>query len=250
MSASNDHHPGARHTAVAGVQSLVLLRYRPGLTGHTARTVHLVPMPLRGADTITALCGVALHPDQVEAVSPGQGMPCTHCLLCHHSTSGMPSPLTEDPSTAPQPMPRDCADTTPLRAATQYRTWGWPVTLRGDHVQLDLNDDVVALIIPVPLAVSLTATLRQRRCLPAVLTHPYSPGHQVLLTGERYGVTLPWPPSVQRVTGALLLPPSVTPRGPITWIHPPEPYTLRHCREIDVIAAIRLVLRTPPAGSS
>lgn len=53
---------------MAGVQSLVLLRYRPGLTGLTARTVHLVPMPLPGADTITALCGVTLHPDQVEAV--------------------------------------------------------------------------------------------------------------------------------------------------------------------------------------
>lgn len=234
--------------AVTDVRPLVLLRHRCGITGHTARTVHLAPMPLDGADAITALCGALLHSDQVERVSAGQGMPCTQCLLRHLSTTGKPSP-TDDSPTTPQPMPRDRADTTPLGAATLYRAWGWPVTLRGDHVRLNLSDDVVSLIIPVPLAVQVTAILRQRRCPPAVLAHPCASGHQVLLAGELYGVTLPWPPDVRRVTGALLLPPSITLRGPIIWIHPPEPDALRHCREIDVITALRFVKRTPPLSS-
>lgn len=54
---------------------------------------------------------------------------------------------------------------------------------------------------------------------------------------------VPWPSGVHRVTGALLLPPTATARGPITWIHPPEPHALTLCREIDVIAAIRAVER-------
>lgn len=125
---------------VTDLRPLVLLRYRAGITGHTARTVHLAPMPLSGAEAVTALCGALLHPNQVEAVPTGQGMPCTQCLLCHLATTGTPSLPTEDPSTALEPMPRNCADTTPLTAATRYRTWGWPVTLRGDQVQLDLSD--------------------------------------------------------------------------------------------------------------
>lgn len=249
MSATNDDHPSASHVAVTDLRPLVLLRYRAGITGHTARTVHLAPMPLSGAEAVTALCGALLHPNQVEAVPTGQGMPCTQCLLCHLATTGTPSPPTEDPSTALEPMPRNCADTTPLTAATRYRTWGWPVTLRGDQVQLDLSDDAVAVIIPAPLAEHVTTTLHQRRCPPAVLAHPDAPEHQIFLAGKRYGITLPWPPGVHRVTAALLLPPSMTPRGSITWIHPPQPDALRHCREIDVIAALR-VLRTSPPGSS
>jgi hypothetical protein len=77
-----------------------------------------------------------------------------------------------------------------------------------------------------------------------VLTHPHAPGHQVLLAGERYGVELPWPPGVHRVAETLSLPPTATARGPITWVHPPEPDALALCREVDVLAAVRTVLRT------
>jgi hypothetical protein len=230
--------------------TVTLLRYRAGVTGHTGRTVHLVPMPFGGADTITALCGALLLLNQVETVPSGHGMPCTQCLLCYFSTTDAPPPLSGDQPTARALMPRECTDTTPLRAANQYRTWGWPVTLQSDRVRLDLSDDAVALIIPVPLAEHVTATLRQRRCPPPVLANPYVPKHHVLLAGERYGVELPWPPGVHRTTGAPLLPPTMTPHGPITWIYPPEPDALQHCREIDVITAIRFVLGTPPAGSS
>jgi hypothetical protein len=39
---------------------------------------------------------------------------------------------------------------------------------------------------------------------------------------------------VHRVSGTLLLPPTETPRGPLGWVHPPEPESLPLCREIDV----------------
>ena len=97
----------------------------------------------------------------------------------------------------------------------------------------------------------MTALLRQRRCPPPVLAHPYAPEHQVLLAGEPYELDVPWPPGVHQVTGALLLPPTVTGQGPITWVRPPEPGALTLCREIDVIAALRAVLRdSPPVSGS
>jgi hypothetical protein len=64
-----------------------------------------------------------------------------------------------------------------------------------------------------------------------------------VLTGERYGITLPWPPQIHRITGFLLLPPTMTPRGPITWTQPPQPESLPWCREIDLFAALRTALR-------
>ncbi len=36
----------------------------------------------------------------------------------------------------------------------------------------------------------------------------------------------------------------------VTWVHPPEPTTARLCREIDVFAAVRTVLRDPPGFDS
>lgn len=46
-----------------------------------------------------------------------------------------------------------------------------------------------------------------------------------------------------RVTGTLL-PPTVTTRGPVRWVRPPQPDALRLCREADVLAALRAA---PPA---
>ncbi len=62
-------------------------------------------------------------------------------------------------------------------------------------------------------------------------------------------MTLPWPAQVHRVTGVLLLPPTVTPRGPITWIQPLREDSLRLCRDIDLFGALRTAL-SPPAGPS
>ncbi|MGQ0719226.1 MAG: hypothetical protein ACT4NP_18320 [Pseudonocardiales bacterium] len=46
--------------------------------------------------------------------------------------------------------------------------------------------------------------------------------------------------------GVLLLPPTVTPRGPITWVRPPGENSLRLCREIDLFGAVRTALNDPP----
>ncbi|MGH4011791.1 MAG: hypothetical protein ACRDTH_27125 [Pseudonocardiaceae bacterium] len=105
-----------------------------------------------------------------------------------------------------------------------------------------------ALTIPIPLCTTVTEILTQRRCTPPVLAHPSTPDHRIVLTGERYGVTLPWPPQVHQVTGVVLLPPTVTPHGPITWVRPPEEDSLRLCREIDLFGALRTALNNPPGG--
>jgi hypothetical protein len=97
----------------------MLVRYRPGLTGQSARTVHLVPVPqeLR-AGAAVALCGAVLC--MVEIVGPGQGMPCTACLLNQVST----------PITAVGQPPAGSPDSTGamLVGGAAYRAWGWPVT--------------------------------------------------------------------------------------------------------------------------
>ncbi|MGH3930779.1 MAG: hypothetical protein ACRDTF_12460 [Pseudonocardiaceae bacterium] len=138
-------------------------------------------------------------------------------------------------------------DPDPFAAAAGYRAWGWPVTVHCGRIRLNLDGDTTALIIPFLLAAEVTAILAQRRCPKPVLVHPYAPEHHILLAAERFGVPLPWPPCVRQVTGALLLPPTVTPRGPITWIRPPPPNALRLCREIDVLAALRTALNDSPA---
>lgn len=206
--------------------------------------MHLALLPIGGAGEVRTLCGALLPLDQVETLTPGQGMPCTSCLLSPHVGENMPALSTENPG--PALSPQASTDLTPQRAAAQYQSWGWPVTLRADQVCLGLDQNTVALIIPVPLATQLAEILRQRRCPPPVLRHPYSPEHHVLLAGERSGLELPWPPGVHEVTGALFLPPTTTVRGPITWRHPPQPHALQLCRELDVITAIRAVQRSSP----
>ncbi len=243
MSAADGNGTGAR-TAVVGARPVVLLRYRPGVTGETERVVHLMPLPAHGqvGATGVALCGALLCSDQVEVVNPGHGMPCSRCMINHVSTS--PAPMPAETRATASPVDDSRRDT---RVAACYREWGWSVMLRGDQIWLNLEPEMVALIIPVPLAEQVAEILRRRRCLPLVLVHPDAPEHQVLLVGERYGVALPWPPGVRRATGTLPLPPTMTPRGPVTWVYRPEGDGLRMCREIDVFAALRTVLRDPPS---
>ncbi|MGH3882699.1 MAG: hypothetical protein ACRDRY_11565 [Pseudonocardiaceae bacterium] len=245
MSSANDHSI-ADSAAVTSAQPVVLLRYRPGVAGEAARVVHLVPLRPGGQAGAAgvALCGAVLCPDQVKTVAPGHGMPCSLCVLSQ-VRAGPPPPPTDTPATAP-PTAAASGDTGLLTAAVCYRMWGWPVTLRGDQVWLNLEPDTVALIIPVLLATQVIPILTQRRCPPLALIHPDTPDHQIVLAGEPYGVVLPWPPGVQRATVALPLPPTMTARGPITWVDPPEADALRLCREIDVFAALRTALRDSP----
>lgn len=243
------HHGNGSGTpaAVPGTRPVLLVRCRPSLAGQTARVVHLVPLPAPGEQpgALTAMCGALLHGDQIETVTPGEGMPCDGCVLRH--AAGTIPPRDREPAPAPGPVPA----TTPtgavarLAAVADYRSWGWPVTLRGDQIRLSLTIDPIAVLIPVPLAGQVIRILTTRRCPPAVLVDPDAPDHQVLLAGEPYGVALPWPPCVHRITGSVLLPPSTTSRGPVTWVHRPERESLQLCREIDLLAALRTALTDP-----
>jgi hypothetical protein len=193
----------------------MLVRYHPGVTGETARTVHVVPLPTNGqAGAVSAVCGAILIPDNIETVTPGQGMPCTMCVLNHVTgTTQAVETLTSNPNNAGPGL---------AAGEVTYHDWDWPVTHHRSQAWLSLHRDVSALAIPIPLCTEVTQILTARRCAPPVLAQPYTPEHHIVLTGERYGVPLPWPHQVHQVTGVMLLPPAVTPRGPITWARPPR----------------------------
>ena len=215
-------------------QPVTLVRYRRDVTGQTAREVHLVPMPDGDvAGTVGTLCGALLGLEEIETVNSGQGMPCTMCVL--HKVSA-PARVVEPPAGSPD------SQGTGLMHGVDYQAWDWPVTQNRDQIRLSLDGDVSAIKIPILFSAELRQILTNRHCAPAVLAHPYAPEHHLILTGERFGAPLPWPPSVQQVTGALMLPPTMTPRGPITWIQPPRQDSLHLSREIDVFGALRTVL--------
>ncbi len=124
--------------------------------------------------------GAGDDPGDIETVDPGEGMPCTVCLL---TQAWGTSPAGEPDAGSP-----DSADAAELAAGgVAYQQWGWPVTL-------------------------------------------------------------PWPHQVHQVTGVLLLPPTVTLRGPITWTRPPRQDSLQLCREIDLFGAVRTALNDSPPG--
>lgn len=232
-------------TTVIGGRPMALIRYRSDAAGQAARFVHLVPLPSGGQGAaLGALCGALLHQEKIEIVALGQGVPCTPCLLRHASADPGPPTDTGPPSEATS------LDGGIPSVGMTYRGWGWPVAQGGDQIRLHLERDAVALIIPISLAAGVREILIARRSLPAVVIHPYAPDHRILLAGERYAMALPWPPGVHRLTGTLLLPPTVTPRGPLVWAHPPQENSLRLCREIDIFGALRLALMdSPPAAT-
>ncbi|MGH4009973.1 MAG: hypothetical protein ACRDTH_17780 [Pseudonocardiaceae bacterium] len=238
MNATNGHGGPGAEAAIAAARPVVLVRYRPGVTGQTARIVHLVYLPTDGqAGAVGALCGALLSLHHIETVTPGQDMPCRLCVVNHVTSTASTG---EPPGVNP-----NGADTA---GGGTSREWGWPVTCHRDQTRLSLHHDVSALAIPIPLCTTVTEILTQRRCAPPVLAHPYTPDHRIVLTGQRYDVTLPWPHQVHRVAGVLLLPPTMTPRGPITWIRPPERNSLRLCREIDLFGALRTALKDRPGN--
>lgn len=54
---------------------MVLVRYRPGVGGETARTVHVVQLPTdERAGAVGAVCGAALLLDDIETVTPWEGI--------------------------------------------------------------------------------------------------------------------------------------------------------------------------------
>lgn len=58
---------GTRTQPMADTRPSVLLRYRSGVLGLSARTVHLAPLPTGDASEIRALCGALLPSDHLES---------------------------------------------------------------------------------------------------------------------------------------------------------------------------------------
>lgn len=230
MSETNRRGEPGAGAAVVVEQPLLLVRYRAGVLSQTAGTVHLVRAPDEcEASVILALCGDLLCPGEIEMVGLGTGLPCMACLASRAIAIG---------SSAVDYEGRDAE----IAGGPLYSGWGWPVTQQRDLIQLSLDRDASAIAIPLPLSVEVTRVLTARHCAPAVLAHPYAPEHQMVLTGEKFGAALPWPPGVYQVSGSVMLPPTMTVGGPITWVQPPSKDSLRLAREIDVFGALRTVI--------
>ncbi len=210
-------------------------RYRPGVGAQASHPVHLIPLPVRAADSATsALCGALLSPPKLETVEPGQGTPCSMCV--RQRAAMIQAPTTEAPAEAATPQ---LAGPATHLDSTAYCALGWPVHVQGDHVVLPLGNCATAQIVPVDLAEAITPILTALDRPAPVLFHPDAPGCGVIIAGEPYGVPLPWPDAVQRITGALALPPSRTPNGPVRWYGQAPTHPLATCREIDIFAAVR-----------
>ncbi|MGH3777374.1 MAG: hypothetical protein ACRDRR_16880 [Pseudonocardiaceae bacterium] len=202
--------------------AVLAARYRPGVGAQASHPVHLLPLPVRAADSaVGALCGALLSPRQLETVEPGQGTPCSMCVRQQAAT-------IQPPTTAATRLD-----------STAYCALGWPVHVQGDHVVLPLGNCATAQIVPVDLAEAMTPILIALDRPAPVLLHPDAPGCGVIIAGEPYGVPLPWPDAVQVVTGVLALPPSRTPNGPVYWYGQAPIHPLATCREIDIFAAAR-----------
>ncbi|MGB7796882.1 MAG: hypothetical protein WBL53_11600 [Pseudonocardiaceae bacterium] len=216
------------------VQPVMLVRHRPGTTGQTTHAVHLASLPDQHmAGMVGTLCGAVLSLDDIDTVTSSRGMPCTMCLL-HHVTA------TAAAVVAPVDSPD--SDDAGLINEVAYQAWAWPVTQHRDQIRLRLDCDVSAIAIPIPLSTEVIELLTARHCDPAVLAHPDTPEHHLILTGEKFPTSLPWPPGVHQITDTLTLPPTITPHGPITWIRAPHQDSLHLSREIDVFGALRAIL--------
>ncbi|MGH3871841.1 MAG: hypothetical protein ACRDSR_10075 [Pseudonocardiaceae bacterium] len=205
-------------------------RYRAGVNAELSHPAHLLPTPVCvAAGPVGALCGALLWPRQLETVQPGQGAVCSMC--------------TRQQATAIRLPPADARTSTGEHATgpdgTTYSALGWPVHLRGDHVVLPLRHDTAAHVVPVELVETIMPILTSLDRPVAVLLHPDAPGNGIVITGEPYGVPLPWPDTVQTVSGMLVLPPSETPHGPVSWWYQAPAHALGTYREIDIFAAVR-----------
>jgi hypothetical protein len=132
-------------TQRGGARRVVLARYRSDSARPARREVHLIAVPVRGAQgargaagAVSALCGALLDVTEMETVLPGQGVPCTVCVLAHLSGSAGPPPA-EPSATAPTGHDDQEGHAGPLAAVRSYRALGWPVVLRRNQVLLNLT---------------------------------------------------------------------------------------------------------------
>lgn len=200
--------------------------------GEQRASVHLAPLPTPGPPgAITTLCGALLASGRIEIVDPGTGVPCSKCLIYQVNREQPVTPPAGHAPGGPMALAR--------RATPQgYAALGWPVTVRGDQVLLNVGTEPVALIMPSVLADQATVLLAAQARPAPVLTHPDMPGQRIVLVAEPFGVDLPWPASIRPITAHLPLPPTVTPAGPVTWAHLPDGHALGFCREIDLLGVV------------
>lgn len=171
-------------------------RYRPGADADATQPVHLVPLPVRTAvGAVGAFCGTLLSLPKLEAVESGQGVPCSMCVRQHSATTQAP------------------------RSETDYSSLDWPVQLHGDQLVLPLGHCATAHIVPMDLVAAITPILAALDRPVPVLIHPDAPGCGLVIAGEPYGVPLPWPATVQVVSGMLPLPPARPHTGRCTGIN-------------------------------
>lgn len=216
---------------------VVAIQQRAGTVEDTDRPVHLAVLSARPMlGMISTLCGAMLTLEPVETADLGVSMACISCVMLRATTERPVTSVGALPPGGPTPIRR--------RASPEgYAALGWPITVRGDQVLLTLGGDVSALVLPTTLAEQTVEILAGRARPAPVLANPYAPEHRILITGESFGIPLPWPDEVHAATGQLPLPPTVTPRGAVTWAHLPDGHALSFCREIDVCDAIRTALQ-------
>lgn len=215
------------------VDAVVPVRHRASTVGETRRVVHLASLSSQATHgAIATLCGSLLASEQVERVELGAAMPCSMCLIQRVARHEAVEQSTALPAGAPVPAHRRAT-------AEGYAALGWPVLVRGDHVLLNVDDDVLALIMPRVWAKRVQNVLSARSRPAPVLAHPHAPDHLIVLAGEPFGAELPWPDEVRAAVGLLPLPPTVTPAGPVKWEYLPDAHALSFCREVDVFGALR-----------
>lgn len=210
---------------------VVAFQQRAGAVDDTDRTVHLAVLPARSArGMISTLCAAMLVVEPVDNADPGVGMACISCMMLRTAI--------ERPVTSAGELPAGGPTSVHRRASAEgYVALGWPITACQDQVLLTLGGDVSALVLPTTLAEQTMEILAERARPAPVLANPYAPEYRILITGEPFGILLPWPDEVHTAAGYLPLPPTVTP-----WVRLPDGHALSFCREIDVCGAVRTAL--------
>jgi hypothetical protein len=151
--------------------------------------------------------------------APRWGHPGARAAVTCSTTPGYwPAVGTTSTSTRCNP---DSADATGLIAG-HLPGVGLAVTCPRDQVWLSRKPDTVALVIPALLAAEVSAIL-SRRCPPPVVVYPEAPSAGSCSQGSAMGWRGLGHPGVHRVTGVVLLSPTVTPCGPVSWVNPPPP---------------------------
>jgi hypothetical protein len=111
-------------------------------------------------------------------------------------------------------------------AANQY--WlelGWPTTVDGYQLAVELDDDIWGLRMPTALAVELVALLGRLDLSCPVIDLPGQQGVVMLLEPTEVESALPFPTQVGKLPSGhrVPLPPSMTAAGPVRWLTPHEP---------------------------